>query len=362
MRKALSFICLSVSLAVSAAHLAAEDLPPLPAPVSNNAVTSAKVSGTTLVYSFMGLGPEMKWNSVSNASYAFNLKYQKWTTVRAAPGSGRLGAAAASAQEQVFLIGGFVPDQSGLQAVIPDLAVYDPVGLRWYRGPDLPTPVRDAVAGTAKDRYIYVIGGLGKGGPTNTVQIYDVQDQHWIVGTPFPGTPVFGHAGAVIDDAIVYIDGVKKNAESAKPAYVLSDECWIGRLDKHDPRKIQWSKLPPHPGMPGYRIAGGGSEHDQKAYFAGGSQAVYDYHGIGLDEKPAEPLAQVFAYDLRKNAWEMISQKIATPTMDHRGLVATADGLIVLGGMTSGPKVVANTTVLSKAPSKEAPVKAAPTK
>jgi N-acetylneuraminic acid mutarotase len=353
MRKAFPFIVLlAVLLAASAAVLAAEDLPPLPAPVSNNAVTAVKVSGTTLVYSFMGIGPELQWNSVSNASYALNLKYEKWTTVRAAPGSGRLGAVAASAQEQVFLIGGFVPDQGGLEAVIPDLAVYDPIGLRWYRGPDLPTPVRDALAGAAKDRYIYVIGGLGRSGPTNAVQIYDVQDQHWVEGTPFPGTPVFGHAGAVIDDAIIYIDGVKKNAAGAKPAYVLSDECWIGRLDKHDPRKIQWSKLPPHPGVPGYRIAGGGSEHDQKAYFAGGSKAIYDYKGIGLDGAPAEPLTQVFAYDLRKNAWETISEKVATPTMDHRGLIATPDGLIVIGGMTSGPKVIANTTLLPKAPTK----------
>lgn len=343
---------LAVLLVALAAALLAEDLPPLPAPVSNNAVTAVRVSGTTLVYSFMGLGPEMKWNSISNASYALNLKYNKWTTVRPAPGSARLGAVAASAQEQVFLIGGFVPDRSGLEAVVPDLAVYDPVGLRWYRGPDLPTPVRDAVAGTAKDRYIYVIGGLAKTGPTNAVQIYDVQDQHWLEGTPFPGTPVFGHAGAVFDDAIVYVDGVKKNTPGAKPAYIISDECWLGRLDKHDPKKIQWSKLPPHPGAPGYRMAGGGSDRDSKAYFAGGSQAIYDYKGIGLDGKPAEPLAQVFAYDLRGNKWQIISDKLPNPTMDHRALVATPDGLIVIGGMLAGPKVTANTTVLPKGPVK----------
>lgn len=338
----------SALLFTCAFTLNAEDLPPLPAPVSNNAVISVKVAGNTLVYSFMGVGPELKWNSVTNVSYALNLKYEKWTTVRAAPGSGRLGAVAASAQEQVFLIGGFVPDQSGLEAIIPDLAVYDPIGLRWYRGPDLPTPVRDAVAGVAKDRYIYVVGGLGKSGPSDAVQIYDVQDQHWLQATPFPGTPVFGHAGTVVGDAIIYADGVKKSAAGAKPAYVLSDECWIGRLDKHDPKKIQWSKLPPHPGVPGYRMAGGGSERDTKAYFAGGSQAIYDYNGVGLDGKPAEPLAQVFAYDLRANKWEMISSQVAQPTMDHRALVAAPDGLIMVGGMAVGPKVIANTVVLPK--------------
>ena len=85
-----------------------------------------------------------------------------------------------------------------------------------------------------------------------------------------------------------------------------------------------------------------------KAYFAGGSEAVYDYSGIGLDGKRAEPSPVVFAYNLRSNSWETIQQNIANPTMDHRGLIVTSDGLIVVGGMASGPKVVTNTVVLAK--------------
>jgi N-acetylneuraminic acid mutarotase len=336
-------------LANSAAILTAEDLAPLPSPMSNNAVTAVKVGGTTLVYSFMGLGSERSWNSVSNAAYALNLKYNKWTTIRSAPGSGRLGASAASARQQIFLIGGFVPDQSGLQAIVPDLSVYDPVGLRWYRAPDLPTAVRDAVVGVAHDRYIYVVGGWAKGGPTNAVQVYDVEAQHWLEATPLPGSPVFGHAGTIVGDSIIYVDGAKKNTAGGKPAYMLSDECWIGKLNKHDPKKIQWTKLPSHPGSPGYRIASGGSDHDMKAYFAGGGNAVYDYSGVGSDGKPAEPLSQVFAFNLRNNGWEMISDKVANPTMDHHALIVTGDGLLIIGGMAAGPKVVANTAVLPKA-------------
>lgn len=335
-------------LLLATATLAAEDLAPLPSPLTNNAVTDVRIKGQILIYSFMGLGAEKKWNSVSNAGYALNLRYNKWTSIRSSPGSGRLGAVAASAQEQIFLIGGFVPDQSGLQAVVPDLTIYDPIGLRWYRGPDLPTPVRDAVTGVARDRYIYVIGGLARTGPTNAVQIYDVQDQHWLEATPFPGTPVFGHAGTVVGDAIIYVDGAKKNPAGNRPPYIPSDECWIGKLDKHDPRKIQWSKLPPHPGAARYRIAAGGSERDMKAYFAGGSEAIYDYSGIGLDGKPAVPSAVVFAYSLRNNAWETIQQNAPNPTMDHHGLAATSDGLVVVGGMAAGPKVIANTVVLPK--------------
>jgi N-acetylneuraminic acid mutarotase len=341
------FLLAPMFLLLLAAAPAVQELAPVPSAVSDNAVTAVNINRQILIYSFMGLGPDRTWNSVSNSAYAFNLKYNKWTTIRSGPGSGRLGAVAASAQDQVFLIGGFVPDQSRLQAVIPDLSIYDPIGLRWYRGPDLPSPVRDAIAGVYHDRYIYVVGGLGKTGPTNEVQVYDVVAQRWLQATPSPGTPVFGHAGTVVGDSIIYVDGARKNAAGNKPAYVASDECWLGKIDHKDPKKIQWSKLPPHPGGARYRIAAGGSDRDVKAYFAGGSEAIYDYNGIGLDGKPAEPSPEVFAFNLRSNSWDPM-QNAPNPTMDHRGLIATPDGLIVVGGMASGPKVVANTVVLPK--------------
>src|ERR1700747_1715177 len=95
---------LAVALFIAPASLlAGEDLAPLPSPLSNNAVTAVKVKGTPLVYSFMGLGQERTSSSVSNVGYALNLKYNKWTTIRSAPGSGRLGTVAESAREQVFL-------------------------------------------------------------------------------------------------------------------------------------------------------------------------------------------------------------------------------------------------------------------
>src|SRR5581483_3180592 len=157
------------------------------------------------------------------------------------PGSGRLGAVAVSARQQVFLLGGYVPDKSGMQAIVPDVSIYDPIGLRWYRGPDLPVPARDAVAGIYRDRFIYVVGGFSKNGPTNAVQVYDLESQKWSEATAFPGPAVFGHAGTVVDDAIIYVDGAKRNPDQKGVAYVASDECWLGRIDRRDPKKIQWS-------------------------------------------------------------------------------------------------------------------------
>jgi len=343
MKKLLLIPMLLVQVLATAAE---EQYQPLPSPVTNNAVAAVKINGQLLVYSFMGLGPQKTWNAVSNAAYALNVKYDKWTTIRSAPGSGRLGTVAVGAAEQAFLFGGYVVDSSGLEQVVPDLSIYDPTGLRWHNGPDMPIPVRDAVAGVYRDRYIYVIGGMSTTGPTNQVQIYDVQEKKWLQGTPSPGAPVFGHAGTVIGDSIVYVDGGAKNLTPGGLAFVASDECWMGKIDHRDPRKIDWKKLPAHPGAARYRIAAGGSEKEQRIYFAGGSDTVYDYTGVGLDGKLAEPSPVTFALNLKNDSWETIKQDNPKPTMDHHGLIVTSDGLVVVGGMAGGQKVVGTVEIL----------------
>jgi N-acetylneuraminic acid mutarotase len=345
-RKTLSVAALGAMLAFSA-RLHAEDIQPLPAPVTNNAVTSVHVQGQDLVYSLMGLGADKAWDSITNTVNALNVKYNKWTAVRSVPGPGRLGASAVSARDQVFVLGGFIPDKSGMQAIVGDVSVYDPIGLHWYRAPDLLTPVRDAAVGVYRDRYIYVVGGFSAKGPTNEVQMYDVDEHHWIKATPSPGTPAFGSAGAVVEDSIIYVDGAVRSPGGSNPGYMASSECWIGKIDHHHPEKISWSKLPPHPGDARYRIASGGSDKDKRAYFAGGSAGIFDYNGIGVDGKPAEPSPVVFDFNLRSNSWETIPTN-APATMDHRGLIVTSDGLMIIGGMGKEQKVSAAVTVLPK--------------
>jgi N-acetylneuraminic acid mutarotase len=345
MRKILLLI-LALTLIVASATAAEEQLQPLPVPVSNNAVVGIKVNGQLLVYSMTGLGSKKIWSAVTNAAYALNVKYDTWTPIKPVPGSGRLGAVAAGVKEQIFLIGGYVPDPSGAQAIVPDVAIYEPVALRWYRGAEMPTAVRDAVAGVYRDRYIYVVGGFSKGGPTNQVQLYDSLTDKWTSATASPGTPVFGHAGGIVNDSIVYTGGAVSS--SGKPAFTTSNEAWIGKIDKKDPRKIEWSKLPPHPGAARYRIASGASEKEQRIYFAGGSDKIYEFDGIGLDGQPAEPSPVIFAYNLKSNAWETIQENAPSPSMDHHGLAVSSDGLIVVGGMASGQKVVPTVELLPK--------------
>src|SRR5713101_1385614 len=212
---------------------------PLPVPISNNASASVKSRGRLLLFSFMGMGPKKTWDAITNAAYALDTSSGKWLQVRPVPGTaGRIAAVAASAREQVFLFGGYVVDGQNREITVPDLNVYEPLTDRWYRGADIPVRVDDSVAGVYHDRYIYLVSGWSNS---------DAQKDKWQRAMPIPGTPVFGHAGTLEGDTIVYVDGAHKNPSGDRPPYVASDECWIGKIDHHYPTKIECSKLTNHP-------------------------------------------------------------------------------------------------------------------
>jgi N-acetylneuraminic acid mutarotase len=351
MKKCLGF----VFLILLGGFLLAADQPkfePLPVPLSNNAVASVKSRGSLLLYSIMGMGPKKTWDATSNSAYMLDPDAEnlKWVEVRSVPGTvGRLGATAVGAREHVFLFGGYVVDGQGGETTVPDVNTYEPLTDRWFRAEDMPVAVDDSVAGLYRERYIYLVSGWSKTDPVRDVQVYDTEKNKWSQATPIPGTPVFGHAGAVVGDTIVYIGGAYKNPALVRPKYLPSEECWMGKIDHHDRSKIQWTKLPAHPGTAQYRIAAGGSEKDQKIYFSGGSDNPYNYNGIGYNGVPAEPSPVTFAYNVRSGKWETINEHTPQPSMDHRGLLVLPEGLVIVGGMEKEQQVTSRVTVLPKA-------------
>jgi len=322
---------------------------PLPDAVSNNAVAMLKVHGQVELFSLMGLGAKKTWDSVSNEAYSIDASSGKAYTIHAIPGTaGRIGAMAVGASDYLFLFGGYVLYQGGGMAV-PDVGIYEPNGDRWLRGTDMPVAVGDAVIGLYRDRYIYLIGGRSNQGAVADVQVYDLEKSKWSQATPIP-TAVFGHAGALVGDTIVYVGGARKNPAGNSPRFVAATECWRGKIDHHDFKKIEWTKLPSHPGSAQFRIAAGGSEKDEMIYFSGGSDNPYDYDGIGYDGKPAEPSPVTFAFNLHSGKWETLDENTPNPTMDHRGLLVTREGLVIIGGMEKGQQVTAKIALISKQP------------
>jgi hypothetical protein len=352
-----AFVAVLFSLSISPMRAAQETkFGPLPVPLSNNAVAISHDFGESRIFSFMGIGPKKTWDAVTGSAYELNLDTGKWKELRPVPGvAGRLGASAVALHEQVFIFGGYVIDGQGGETTVPDLNVFVPAENRYYRGKDIPVPVADAVVGVYRDRYIFLIGGRSTAelGAVPNVQIYDTDKDTWMQGTPIPGMPVFGHAGAIIGDTIVFVDGARKNTGGANPKYVASSDCWMGKLPsskKGDITKIEWSQIVAHPGSARFRIAAGAGVADRrggKIYFSGGSDTPYDYNGVGYNGRPAEPSALTFAYDVYSQRWETVNEDVSEPTMDHRGLLVMGRSLVVVGGMRFSQQVTGNVTVVN---------------
>ena len=318
----------------------------MPAAVSSNATASLK--GGFDLFSMMGVGPKKTWDDVTNQVYVMHLTHSaKWHQGQPVPGvAGRLGASAAGAKAQVVLMGGYVVDAQGSEITVPDVNVYVEQR-RWNRGKDIPVPVDRAVSGVNHDRFVYLIGGRSKNGPVNNVQVYDVEKDSWSQATPFPGTPVFGLSGGLADDTIVIVDGAKAGPTEG-PSYVASDECWMGKIDKKNPEKIEWTKLPAHPGTARFGIAGGGSSRDRKIFFFGGTTTPHDYKGVSYDGKPVEVSSLTFAFDLHHSRWETISDNSPEARLDGGSIQDTVLGPVVIGGMASNRGVTARVTLLTK--------------
>ena len=95
-------------------------------------------------------------------------------------------------------------------------------------------------------------------------------------------------------------------------------------------------------------MAAGGSDKDRRIFFTGGSAAPFDYRGIGTDGKPAEASPATFAYDLRSERWENISDTTPDPRLQSGGILTTPLGELVLGGMAKGQAVTARVTALPR--------------
>jgi N-acetylneuraminic acid mutarotase len=326
----------------------ASKIPPMPNAVTSNAV--AWLKGGTEVYSLMGIGAKKTWDDVSNKMYVLPLKSGKWYEAKPVPGvAGRLGASAIGAKNKVYVFGGYVIDGQGGEFVVGDVNVYLPDEHRWYRAADLPFPVEGAVIGVTHDRYIYLIGGRSKNGPINNVQVYDVERNTWVQATQFPGTPVFGHAGGIADDVIVFVDGAKVDASRKDAtAYIASDDCWMGKIDKKDPGKIEWSKLPPHPGPGRFGIVAGAGDHEHKIIFSGGTTTTHNFKGLDADGKPAELSPVTFAFEVHGDHWETITEDTEDVRADSRGIAFTPIGPLIIGGMLKDSAISARVLALPK--------------
>ena len=262
-----------LTLSAKAEVIAIEQLSSLPQPVSNNAVALVVTDEGDYLFSFLGLGAGKTWQDISSDALVLNPGEESWVQLKPVAGeSGRLAASAVSVAGAAWLFGGYTVAADGSEASTPDVYRIQPNDSGMTRVTDMPVPVEDSVIVVYQDRYIYLISGWHDLGNVNLVQVLDTQTMRWEQATPWPGTPVFGHSGGIVNDHMVACDGVRiQYPEDKRPRQFLSsDECWLGRIDADNYRRINWQKLPPHAGTARYRMAATGDSNG-RVVFTGGS-------------------------------------------------------------------------------------------
>lgn len=334
------FVGACVAAEDGAHNILAENIAALPMPVSNNAITTVIREDRQYVVSFAGLGRGRGHQDTLSVTLVLDSESGRWRESSPLPGGeGRLAATAASVGGLAYVFGGYTVDEDGTEVSTPWVHAFDPVTEKFFDLQPMPVPVDDAVSVTHLDRYIYLISGWHDLGNVNLVQRYDASTNTWAQATPIPGTALFGHAGGIVGNKIVYCDGVMVQPHADRRRdFVASDECFLGIIDEEDKRRIDWRRLEPHPGLPRYRMAAAGIDSSNAVLFIGGSENPYNYDGIGYDGEPSEPAADALLLDLPTLSWQVLPLS-APPTMDHRGLVPFGDRWLTVGGMLAGQEV-----------------------
>jgi len=324
----------------------------LPEPVSNNAVAAASVDGREMAYSFAGLKAGKTWRDVTADAYACDLAAGTCAEIAGLPdGVGRLAASAAAIGGRIAVFGGYTVAEDGAERSTPEVWLFDPETQRYARGADIPVPVDDSVALPVDDRYVYLVSGWHDDGNVDLVQVYDAHRDAWFVATPWPGAPVFGHAGGVIVDPpyvgapqtarMAVCDGVKVVPGSEpgdRRRFEPSAECWEGRVDLAQPDRIDWTRLDSLPPAH-YRMAAVGSDRLGMTVFLGGTSNPYNYDGVGYDGVPSAPSAHAWAYEFGRSEF-VVLESPTIAMMDHRGLVEWNGRFVTLGGMDHRRRVV----------------------
>lgn len=329
-----SLFLLSACVAASEpARLTVTTIPPLPMPVTNNAVVSVRTNDNEYIISFAGLGAGRRHADTVAVTYVFDAQEDRWTEAEPVPGGvGRLASVAAAAGGLAYVFGGYTVAEDGTEFSTPWVHVFDPVTRSFQERQPMPVPVDDAVAVTYENRYIYLISGWHDLGNVNLVQRYDTHSNSWTQATPTPGRGVFGHAGGIVGNTIIYCDGVAiEPHDDRRRDFVANDECLAGLIDPNDSRRIDWRTMPPHPGAPRYRMAAAGIEALNAVVFVGGSDNPYNYNGIGYNGIPSQPQSGGLRYDIDSQTWKSVATEIGS--MDHRGLVGFRGAWITVGGM-----------------------------
>ena len=317
-------------------------LPDMPIKTSNNAVTSAVIGDTTYVYSFLGIDTTKNWNGIHSKAVRYNTVSQVWDTISDVPDSlgGLIAASATTIKNKIVIIGGYHVYSGGNEISSREVHIYDPISNTYSRGTNIPIEIDDHVQLPYNDSLIYVITGwtstIGGGNNTNAVQIYDVVNDKWHVGTPTPNTTiykVFGASGAIVNNTIYYTGGARVASN-----FPLVTSLRKGVIDVNNPLNISWSSDTVFNYFKPYRATCFYIKN--KVFWIGGSSVSYNYNGLAYSNNSGvDPNNFLTEYNIATNNW---AQYNPTPfeIMDLRGIAQIDyNKFVITGGMIGNQNV-----------------------
>jgi N-acetylneuraminic acid mutarotase len=306
---------------------------------------------------------ETKLKQLSTPNFSFEIKADtkanvaadfknQWQAITSLPSlqepHGRIGSTAVGVNDSVYIFGGYKLSSSKSFDTAPGVYKYHVPTDTYAQLEPMPVSVNDAVALVYRDRYIYVISGWNNDAAVNLVQVFDTLKNEWFQASPFIGTPIFGHAGGIVDNVIMICDGAKVTPQLAANRTITQQaSCYLGEINVTRADKISWYQWV-HPTDAGrFRMAAAGDTENDRIIFVGGTNAPHGANGERIDgkansndskkPKALTPNSEIWIYNIAKRSWQVSNSPQAS--MDHRGLLNVNGNWITIGGMLEKQQV-----------------------
>lgn len=320
----------------------------LPEPVTNNAVCFYELDGQAFLLSFAGIDSTKECGATHHRSFRYDLSNgEAWERIEDLPDSqiGKIGIGASQVGDLVYIVGGYTVSNNCNEVSSRRIHRYDPIqNIYLDDGVPIPRAIDDHVQAVYKDRYIYIVTGWSNTTNVTDVQIYDTQQDIWLIGTSVPNNRdwrVFGASGIIHGDTIYYAGGASYICSTNN---CFSATNWLrkGAINPADPTQIEWIGVECTEAT-GYRM--GVISYQENPMWLGGSELTYNFDGIDYNESGGvSPSRKTSMYNIENQSWK-ITQDRFPAVMDHRGVAdarnlgADNAGVYIIGGMLENQKV-----------------------
>lgn len=351
-------ITLSLLLIVFTCSLKAQTIPndwwqvtelaTMPIPISNNAVTEGfDANGKAYLYSFGGIDSTKIWSGITLKSFRYDITNDTWDTIPNLPDTlGKIAAGASYIDSIIYIIGGYHVFANSNEISSNKVHRFN-TRTNSYMSNATPIPVAidDHVQAVYKDSLIFVVTGWSNTTNVPNVQIYDVQNDTWLVGTPTPNNntyKAFGATGTILGDTLYYHGGASTGFN-----FPGQNTLRKGYINPTNPTQITWfSTSTP---FISYRAIAFPFNNNE-IHIIGGSEVTYNFNGIAYNGSGGvAPTNRSFSYSpynyISVFNTKLIAENVPTPftdfPMDLRGYGHVLGAYYVAGGMLPN-QVVSN--------------------